>query len=230
MNQTQTAEPFLVVMLTNNDMTVENAGEVFESCKGCRAKYWGMKEKGLPVEEMKALYAEMKRAGKRTALEVVAYDEEGGLKGATLARECGCDILMGTKYSARISDYCHANGMSYMPFVGEVEGRPSVLRGTPAEIVAEARSVIESGADGIDLLGYRYEGDAAELIRRVVDEVEAPTCVAGSIDSYGRLGEVAETAPWGFTIGSAFFNHRFGDALPAQIDSVVDYMAAHAPR
>ena len=44
--------PELIVMLTHNDRTVENAYEVFDSCKDTKAKYWGFKEVGIPLDEM----------------------------------------------------------------------------------------------------------------------------------------------------------------------------------
>ena len=40
----------------------------------------------------------MKKAGKTTYLEVVSLTEEEGLKGAKLAVEAGCDVLMGTVF------------------------------------------------------------------------------------------------------------------------------------
>ena len=58
--------PELIIMLTNNDITVSNAAEVFESCKDLPAKKWGFKDVGLPKEEMIALAKAMKDAGKET--------------------------------------------------------------------------------------------------------------------------------------------------------------------
>ena len=84
----------LVVMLTHNDKTVNNAYEVFEQCKKSKAKFFGFKEEPLPLEEMKRLYKYMKDCGKKTVLEVVAYTEKEGLEGAKKALECECDILM----------------------------------------------------------------------------------------------------------------------------------------
>ena len=44
-------------------------------------------------------------------------------------------------------------------------------------------------------------------------------------DSMERwLDEVKEAAPWSFTIGSAFFDNRFGGSFADQIDKVCDYM------
>ena len=90
--------PILIVMLTCNDRTVENARELFEKSKDSKAIYWGMKEEPLPKDEMIALYRRMRECGKTTVLEVVEYTEDACLKGAQLACECEVDILMGTMY------------------------------------------------------------------------------------------------------------------------------------
>lgn len=218
------ATPKLVVMLTCDDYTVENAEEIFEECKDADADFWGFKEHPLPPERMRRLFARMRECGKTTLLEVVAYTEEEGLAGARLAVECGCDILMGTKFFDSINDFCREHDLKYAPFVGEIEGRPSVLRGSVAGMVAEARECVAKGAYGIDLLGYRYTGDAVALNRELTAAAGAPVCLAGSIDSFSRLDEVKEAGPWAFTIGSAFFHHRFGDSLPEQINAVSAYM------
>ena len=216
--------PRLIVMLTYNDMTVENAEEIFEKCKNTKAEFWGFKEAPLPLDRMKRLFARMKDCGKTTFLEVVTYTEEEGLEGARIARECGCDCLMGTKFYDSIARFCKDAGLMYMPFAGKIEGRPSVLTGTIEEIIDDARDAIAKGADGIDLLGYRFTGDAVELNKRLVESIDAPVCLAGSIDSFQRLDEVKEAAPYSFTIGSAFFDRKFGDEFDKQIDTVSDYI------
>lgn len=217
--------PELIVMLTWHDYTVENAAQVFEQCKNSKAKFWGFKEHPLPLDQMKALYAHMKECGKTTFLEVVAYSEQEGLEGARIAAACGCDVLMGTKFFDSINDYCHEHGIKYMPFVGKVTGRPSVLEGTIEGMIAEARSYIERGAYGIDLLGYRFTGDAVTLNEAVVAGTGAPVCLAGSIDSYERLDQVRNAAPWAFTIGGAFFENKFGGSFVEQVNKVCDYMS-----
>ena len=216
--------PELIVMLTYNDCTVENAPSVFEDCRHSKAKYWGFKEKPLPLDEMKALFSRMKEYGKMTLLEVVAYDEETCLEGAHMAAECGTDFLVGTKYFDSVNDFCKAHNLKYMPFVGTVRDRPSVLEGSIDDMIAEAKECLAKGVYGIDLLGYRYTGDPVELIRRFVQEVDAPVCVAGSVNSFKRLDELKDISPWACTIGSAFFDHRFGDTVAEQIDTVCDYM------
>lgn len=217
-------KPALIVMLTCNDRTVPNAPEVFAKYKDCDAQYWGYKEEGLPLDEMKALCAEIKKHGKTAVLEVVAYTEEECLKGAEMAVLCGFDILMGTLFFDSVNDYCKKNSLRYMPFVGHVHERPSVLDGDIDEMISEAKEYIKKGAAGIDILAYRYTGDYSELIRRLVAEVPAPVCIAGSINSYERLDEVKAAGPWAFTIGSAFFNNDFGDDFGVQVNNVCRYL------
>ena len=214
----------LIVMLTHNDKTVKNSFRIFEECRNSKAKLWGFKEKPLPVDEMKKLYKYMKKCGKMTFLEVVEYTEKEGLEGAKLAVECGCDILMGTVFFDSINEFCKSNNLKYMPFVGKVTQRPSILEGDINEIIAEAKEYQKKGVYGFDLLGYRYVGDAVELNKKFVEEIEIPVCLAGSINSYMRLDEVKNVKPWAFTIGSAFFENKFDGTFKEQINKVYEYI------
>lgn len=214
----------LVVMLTHNDKTVNNAYEIFEKCKNSKAKYYGFKEEPLPLEEMKKLYSYMKKCGKRTVLEVVAYTEEEGLKGAKMALECECDFLMGTMYYDSINRFCKENNLKYMPFVGKVVERPSILEGNIDDIINEANELLKKGVYGFDLLGYRFTGNATELNKKFIAEVNAPVCIAGSINSYNRLDELKNANPWAFTIGGAFFENKFGNDFTEQINNVCEYI------
>lgn len=214
----------LIVMLTHNDETVNNAHEIFEKCKNSDAKFWGFKEKSLPIEQMKNLYKYMKECRKTTFLEVVEYTEKEGLEGAKLALECGCDILMGTVFFDSINEFCKKNNLRYMPFVGNVTERPSILEGEIDEIIKEANEYLKKGVYGFDLLGYRYTGNAVELNERFVLEVNAPVCIAGSVNGYERLDELKNINPWSFTIGSAFFENKFDGSFEEQINKVCEYV------
>ena len=75
---------------------------------------------------------------KKTFLEVVEYTEEEGLERAKIALECGCDILMGTLFYDSINEFCKSNNLKYMPFFGQVEDRPSILKGSIDEMINEA--------------------------------------------------------------------------------------------
>ncbi len=218
------AKPELIVMLTHNDVTVKSAKEVFESCKDSKAKFWGFKEVGLPLDEMKDLYAYMKECGKTTFLEVVAYTEEECLEGAKMGAACGVDYLLGTLYFDSINEFCKQNNLKYLPFVGEITGRPSVLGGTIEEIIAQGEEITAKGVAGFDLLGYRFVGDAVELNKRFVEAMKVPVVLAGSVNGYARLDEVLEADPWAFTIGGAFFEGKWEGSIAEQINTVIDYI------
>jgi len=201
----------LIVMLTNNDKTVENANEIFESCKDLEVKCWGFKDVGLPIAEMKKLVKSMKEAHKKTVLEVVSLTEKEGMEGAKLAVECGFDYLMGTEFYESIANYLIDKDTKYFPFCGKVYGHPSILDGSVEEIINHAKDILKKGADGVDLLAYRYIEDADKrLIKDFLKQIEKPVVLAGSINSWDRLEKVLDYKPWGFTIGTAFFNNKFG--------------------
>ena len=221
--------PELIIMLTNNDITVSNAAEVFESCKDLPAKKWGFKDVGLPKEEMIALAKAMKDAGKETYIEVVTYTEEGCLEGAKLAYECGFDYLTGTLPFDSVFAYAKEHGLKYSPFCGEVGGSPVVLKGTVEEIAASAKECIEKGASGIDLTSYRYEdGDPLELTKAVVDAVGADkVCIAGSIGNTERMDAMKEAGVAEYTMGSALFNGSFvkNGTFRENLEFVLDYLS-----
>lgn len=216
--------PELIVMLTENDATLPDAAERFEQAQDARAVCWGFKDKPLPVREMARLAARMKECGKTVFFEVVEYTEVECLAGARTGLEIGCDVLMGTVFFDSVNEFCRSHGMKYMPFVGEVTDRPSVLAGTAQAMIQEAQTCLGKGVYGFDLLGYRYVGDARSLIETFVRAVDAPVCVAGSVNCCRRLDELKVIAPRAFTIGSAFYDGSFPGTFREQIDFVCDYM------
>ncbi len=202
-------KPELIVMLTNNDVTVKDAKEQFIRCKDLPITHWGFKDVGLPRDEMRELVKIMREAGKITSLEVVSLSEEKGLEGTKLAVEMGFDNLMGTVYFNSIHEYLKGTGVKYYPFIGDVHGHPSILDGTIEGIVGHAKELEEKGVEGIDLLTYRYTGDAKKLLEEVVKAVRVPVVSAGSVKTLDLIEEIESTGAWGFTIGSALFNGEF---------------------
>ena len=202
-------KPEFILMLTYNDTTVKDALNIFQECKDAPVMHWGFKDVGLPPDEMKAVVREMRAAGKTTYLEVVSLSEEDGLRGARIAVEAGFDVLMGTVFFDSIMEYLKGKPIKYYPFPGHIYGHPSILDGSMDEIVAHARFLESQGVQGMDLLSYRYVGDASQLLQEVVKATNVPIVSAGSIESYKRLAEVWQTGAWGFTIGSALFDKKF---------------------
>jgi len=202
-------KPEFILMLTYNDTTVQDALQIFRECRDTPVTHWGFKDVGLPPQEMKALVREMKEAGKTTYLEVVSLSEEEGLRGANIAVEAGFDILMGTVFFDSILDYLKDKPIEYYPFPGHIFGHPSIMDGSIEEVVAHAKFLESKGVPGMDLLSYRYIGDARQLLTEVVKASGVPIVSAGSIDSYKRIAEVWRAGAWGFTIGSALFDKKF---------------------
>jgi hypothetical protein len=216
----------LIVMLTHHDETVSNALDLFNQLKDAPVTHWGFKDVGLPPEKMREVVQAMKAADKITYLEVVSLSEEEGLRGAQLAVEIGFDILMGTVFFPSIADYLRDKPIKYYPFPSHIHSHPSILEGTLEDIVAHAQKLESIGAHGLDLLTYRYTGDAPRLLREVVQAVSIPVVSAGSIASYDRIAEVWATGAQGYTIGSAFFESKFvpNASFEANLMAVVEWM------
>jgi len=207
--QSQRLKPELIVMLTHHDLTVPNALHLFERAKDYPITHWGFKDVGLPPKDMQSVVTAMKAAGKITFLEVVSLSEAEGLRGARLAVDLGFDILMGTVFFPSIAAYLKDKPIRYYPFPGHVHSHPSILDGTIDEIVVQARQLEAYGVHGLDLLTYRYTGDAPRLLNQVVQATRIPIVSAGSIATFERISEVRDSGAWGFTIGSAFFESQF---------------------
>ncbi|HML69313.1 MAG TPA: hypothetical protein PKA81_13085 [Clostridia bacterium] len=219
-------ESNIIIMLTHNDQTVKNALSVFESSKDLPVEFWGFKDVGLELVEMKKLVDAMKQAGKTTFLEVVSYTEEACMAGAKTAVSLGFDYLMGTVYHKSVFDYLKTQAIKFLPFCGKVYGSPSVLEGTIDEVIADAEGLIEKGVDGIDLLAFRHE-DGANLAEEYCRRVEEPVVIAGSINSPERLEFISRINPWGFTMGSALFTENFaqGESFRKNLEVVIDCMS-----
>lgn len=220
--------PNLIVMLTNHDVTVKDAYEIFEECKDIEeVKYWGFKNVGLPADEMKHLVHAMKAAGKMTFLEVVTYDEASCMDAAKICIDCGFDALMGTVYYPSVHQYLNDHNMTYSPFVGKVSGSPSILEGTNEEIIQNAKDLMEKGISDFDILAYRHVVDGEKLARDFCAAVDARVIIAGSISNYERIDTMFAIGPWGYTMGSALFSKNFvpDGSFRENLQAVADYMA-----
>jgi hypothetical protein len=216
----------LIVMLTHNDQTVHNAIQIFDECKDMPVTCWGFKDIGIAVDEMKTLVENMKNAGKTTFLEVVSYSEEECMAGAKLAVELGFDYLLGTLYYESVFQYIKEHSIQYMPFCGKIHGNPSILEGSIQEIIDDAKSMIQKGIKGFDLLAYRNVDDE-KLARQFCKQINVPVVIAGSINSLNRIDIMAEINPWGFTMGGALFEGKYESNAPFKknLEVVVEYMA-----
>ncbi|MGW5152347.1 hypothetical protein [Rhodococcus koreensis] len=216
----------LIVMLTNHDVTVPNARELFLECAHLPVTFWGFKDVGLSKPEMVKLVAEFREAGKTPVLEVVQFDEAKALEAARLARDCGIEYFTGTRFSPAVQAFAREAGLKYFPFCGDVNGEQIMLHGSIDEIVADAQRVLDAGTDGVDLTAYRsVTADPVALAKELVAQVGGErVIIAGSISSVEQVQIIEEIGPLGFTMGGALFESRFvpGGSFKENLQFVVD--------
>jgi len=214
-----------IFFLTYSDVTIYNALDVFEEIKDTDIKYVGFKDVGLPKEKLMKLREKIRDAKKMAVLEVVSATKEDNLRAAKIAKELNIDYLIGGTHFEDAQLLLKGTTIKCFPYIGKIVGHPCLLRGTIEEICEDARRVERLGADGIDLLSYRYDGDPVQLTKAVQDAVDIPIIVAGSISSFEQIRKVAEIGVWGFTIGSAILDKKFvaRGSIRDQVEAVLKY-------
>jgi hypothetical protein len=212
-----------ILMLTKDDRTVPNALEVYEEVHDIDLAHVGFKDIGLSLDEMKALVARIHADDRRAMLEVVSTSRMEELRSVRSALEIGVDYLLGGRHVSDALPLLAGTSIRYFPFCGNTVGHPTRLAGTIDETVADACRLGQlPGVHGLDLLAYRFAGDAQELTRRVLEAVDIPVLAAGSIDRLERVRAVCDAGVWGFTVGSALFEGKFvTNLLQQQIRSLV---------
>jgi hypothetical protein len=220
-----------IFMLTHHDVTVPNALEVLQKVSKTGLKCAGCKDIGLEIPKLRLLFSNMKAAGMKSFLEVVTMKEEEHFRGVDIALEIGAGHLIGgmPEYTEKTIQYLKRkkNPPKLFPYIGKILGHPCLLRGSLEEIVEDAKRTQKIGADGINLLAYRYDGDVRELIQKVMAAVQVPLIVAGNVDSVERIRELKELGVWAFTIGGAIMEKKFAATAdePDQIKAVLKEVA-----
>jgi hypothetical protein len=218
-----------VFMLTHDDATVPGAADVARRLAPLEIPVVGFKDVGLTPRRLKEVVAVLRDQDREIALEVVNPDPDEELRAVELGLELGVDLLLGGTQLDAALERIGAADVRYCPFPGRIVGHPSVLEGSHDEIVAHA---VELAAHdrvwGLDLLAYRFGGDADALMRETVAAVAKPVIVAGSVADTGRIHTIAAAGAWGFTVGSAAFEGRFvpGAGLIDQLHAVIEATTA----
>jgi hypothetical protein len=210
-----------IFMLTHHDATVPNAIEVWREVEKTKLRYVGFKDVGIAHDAARRLVDAIHSTGRPVMLEVVSESRDDELRAVQSALSLGIDYLLGGTRANEVAPLIAGTSIRYFPFPGHVVGHPSKLEGTPAEIAASAHALASSeGVAGLDLLAYRNDEDPEGVAAAVIAAVDVPVVIAGSIDSIERVRRVTQLGAWGFTVGSAIFEGRFG--LPgAQIADCV---------
>ncbi|HUZ85232.1 MAG TPA: hypothetical protein VMU66_11090 [Gaiellales bacterium] len=219
-----------IFMLTRDDRTLVDARAVYASIASSGVRHVGCKDVGLPRAELQALMDEIRGNGHTTHLEVVSETEQATLASARAAAEIGPDFLIGGTLIEPVQRVIEGTGIRFFPYVGRIVGHPCLLRGTIRDIADDARRAESLGADGINLLAYRYDGDVDALVEAVVGATSLPVIAAGSVDSPARIQALAERGVWAFTIGTAALDGRLvpGAPLEQQLECALQAAAAVA--
>jgi len=221
-----------IFMLTHHDVTVPNALDLLQKVSKTGLKCAGCKDIGLEIPKLRLLFSNMKAAGMESFLEVVTMKEEEHFRGVDVALDIGAGHLIGgmPQYTEKTIQYLKRkkNPPKFFPYIGKIVGHPCLLRGSLDEIVEDAKRTQKMGADGINLLAYRYDGDVRELIEKVMAAIRIPLIVAGNVDSVERIRELKELGVWAFTIGGAVMEKKFAATAdePDQIKAVLKEVAA----
>jgi hypothetical protein len=214
--------PDFIFMLTRADRTIADAEARLPEALAAGVRHIGFKDIGLPETALRRLANAISAAGATSYLEVVSLDEASEVASARMGLDLGVDVLMGGVRPEAVAPIVAGSATRYYPFPGEVTGHPSVLSGTIESIVDSARRLLDTaGVHGLDLLAYRFGGDAPALIRQVCTAAASrPVVVAGSLDCSERLEAVVAAGATAFTVGTAALDGVF--PAPA---SLVDQLA-----
>lgn len=195
-----------VFMLTRNDETVVGARQLVPAIVEAGIRHVGCKDVGLPIDEVALLFADLRSAGCTTYLEAVSTTPEANVASARAALQVRPDHFIGGTERTTAAAILADSGIRHWPYVGAVVGHPCLLRGTQSEIVADARLARAEGADGINLLAFRWDRDPEQLAAAVVAAVDIPVLIAGSINSANRIAAARSAGAAAFTIGTAILD------------------------
>jgi 4-hydroxythreonine-4-phosphate dehydrogenase len=227
------AGPDFIFMLTRGDLTIPDARERLPQVLAAGVRHIGFKDVGLPIGELRALAADIRSAGAVLYLEMVSLDAAAEATAARLAVDCGVDVLMGGVRPEVVEPIIGGAGVRYYPFPGQIVGHPSRLAGDIEAIAGSARRLVDrEGVHGLDLLAYRFDGDAPALIVEVcAAALGKPVVVAGSIDCGARIAAVARAGAAAFTVGTAALDAVFPapSGLSEQLAHIIALAGADYP-
>ena len=199
-----------IFMLTRNDRTVADAAIHADTALRAGIRHIGFKDIGLPFEALADLTRQIRQGGAMTYLEVVSLDRESEICSAKAAVDLGIDYLLGGTNAADIVPLLEGTGIRYYPFPGRIAGHPSILEGTPDEIVASAVALAAHDyVAGVDLLAYRAAGDVPALMAAVCQAISKPVIMAGSVNGPEQIEMIRKSGAAGFTIGTAALDGEF---------------------
>ncbi len=199
-----------IFMLTREDRTIEDCLEVYDSIRALPLKHIGFKDVGVAPDLLDRLHDRLKADGRTTHMEVVSTSPESCKRSVEIGVRLGVDCLLGGTRETDVLPILRGSRTGYYPFPGVPTGHPTRLGGTPERIAADTKRMVEAGCAGVDLLAFRAtDADPLALIRAARAATDRTVVVAGSINSAGRIREIADAGADLFTIGTAALDGSF---------------------
>ena len=122
-----------IFMLTRNDSTIEDAGQLVDAVCDLGVRHIGFKDIGVPRATMQELVTRIRQRGGVCYLEVVSTTPQAVIQSLEAARTLGVDRILGgtdldgaRRILGDLSDY--------FPFPGRPVGHPTRLEGSSALI------------------------------------------------------------------------------------------------
>lgn len=195
-----------IIMLTDNDLTVDNAADFFNSARNAPVQNWGFKSVGQPQDVMYALADTIKSAGKNLFLESITYTEEEYKFLAEFSKKAGVNCVLGTIYNGGLHEALNEAGVLYCPFIAKTPGFPARIIKRREEIMVDLKEAIDNGVGGVSIPAYMHDKmSGKEILSMIREEApELPILVAGRVKTYERIDEMFQLNT-SFTIGGALF-------------------------
>ena len=182
-----------IFMLTHNDRPCPTPPMSTRACGARRCTTSASRTSGPPPRSSPSWPRRPTPTGSRSCSSRVDVARIRARPRSRRPATIGVDWVMGGTHADDGVRILAGSGIKYCPFPGRIEGHPSVLLGSVAEIAKDARELTAlDGVFGLDLLAYRTPTeDPLALTRDVVAASAGPVIVAGSIATAEQIRLVA---------------------------------------
>lgn len=205
--------PHFILMLTERDVTIPDAMEVYKTVTGSGLHYIAFKDAGADRNMLEDLTAAAHEDGLLTLLEIVDVTEAGQDAGVDLALQLGVDIIIGTWRPRSAAAIGSVKQPAYFPFLGSLSGSPLQLRGSPADLAVHTSELAaNAGVAGAVLMPYRQKDHSPdEIMLSVIRTADLPILIAGGVCSNEQIMAIHRAGAWGFTMGAEALKFRHED-------------------
>jgi hypothetical protein len=202
-----------VLMLTEKDMTIPDAVDVYEKLSVDELRIIAFKDVGTDPHMAKDLTEAAHADGRSVLLELADMSDAGQERGYQMALDLGVDRVVGAWQPKVAHAFAGSGTPEYWPFVGSLSGSPLVLDSSPDALAAEAeRLSATDGVRGMVLMPYRQSSyDPVLLMKRTASAAAVPFLIAGGVRDAAQITDIAGAGAWGFTMGGAALADRHDD-------------------